>query len=183
LVPIHLEVLLPAFILGCLIARPAGQDPHRDDGAEGHQEGPESPEEQRVSTGVSALFMVLVGLSMPSIAGMVGAGDWPGWGPVLVHVLLVTILANLGKMFPLLCYRKEVSWRERTALCIGMWPRGEVGAGVLVVSLSYGIGGAPITVAMLSLALNLVLTGFFIALAKRLLAASAAIAESHATSA
>jgi hypothetical protein len=48
-----------------------------------------------------------------------------------------------------------VQWRERLALCIGMWPRGEVGAGVLVVSLAYGIGGATVTVATLGLALNL----------------------------
>jgi hypothetical protein len=36
--------------------------------------------------------------------------------------------ANLGKMFPLLVYRQEASWRERLAISIGMWPRGEVGA-------------------------------------------------------
>jgi hypothetical protein len=65
-------------------------------------------------------------------------------------------------MVPALCYRHEASWRERVALAIGMWPRGEVGAGVLVVSLGYGLGGPMITVAMLSLALNLVLTGEFI---------------------
>jgi hypothetical protein len=49
-----------------------------------------------------------------------------------------------------------------------MWPRGEVGAGVLVISLSYGIGGPIVTVAMLSLALNLLLTGVFIYVVKRL---------------
>jgi len=111
---------------------------------------------------------------MPTVASMIGAGDWPGWGVVLLHVLIVTALSNLGKMFPIFCYRDEAPLRERLALCIGMWPRGEVGAGVLVVSLSYGIGGAPITVAMLSLALNLVLTGVFIVFVKRLLAAKPA---------
>jgi hypothetical protein len=49
-----------------------------------------------------------------------------------------------------------------------MWPRGEVGAGVLVISLSYGIGGPIVTIAMLSLALNLLLTGAFIYVVKRL---------------
>ncbi|HET6405814.1 MAG TPA: hypothetical protein VFH78_14315, partial [Candidatus Thermoplasmatota archaeon] len=44
-----------------------------------------------------------------------------------------------------------------------------VGAGVLVVGLSYGIGGPVLTVAMLSLALNLVLTGAFIMLVKWLI--------------
>jgi len=85
-----------------------------------------------------------------------------GWGPIAMHVLAVTFISNLGKMFPAFCYRREAQWRERLALSIGMWPRGEVGAGVLVISLSYGIGGPVVTIAMLSLALNLLLTGAFI---------------------
>lgn len=167
LVPIHIEVLLPAFVLGCVLARPEGQDPHRDDAREGHQEGPESPEEQRVSTLVSAAFMVLVGLSMPPLRSE------GGWGALLFHTLLLTVLSNLGKMFPLFCYRQEATFRERLALCIGMWPRGEVGAGVLVVSIGYGLGGTLIAAATLSLALNLLLTGLFILMVKRLIAAPA----------
>ena len=88
---------------------------------------------------------------------------------IVVHVLFITLLANLGKMFPLFVYKKESTWRERLAICIGMWPRGEVGAGVLIISLSYGIGGLMVTVAMLSLALNLLLTGVFIVFVKKLL--------------
>ncbi|MCG3135145.1 MAG: hypothetical protein HMLKMBBP_02651 [Planctomycetes bacterium] len=168
-VPIHIEILLPAFVLGCVMARPAGADPHSDDAREGHQEGPETPEEQRVATIVSAAFMVLVGLSMPRL----GASEEMGWGAIAAHVAVVTVLSNLGKMFPLFCYRSEASWRERLALCVGMWPRGEVGAGVLVVSIGYGIGGPMVTVATFSLALNLLLTGVFIAWAKSLLAADA----------
>jgi hypothetical protein len=91
------------------------------------------------------------------------------WGTVALHVLLITLLANLGKMFPAFCYRKEAHWRHRLAVAIGMWPRGEVGAGVLVLSLGYGIGGPIVTVAMLSLALNLALTGVFIVVVKRLI--------------
>ena len=79
-----------------------------------------------------------------------------------MHVLILTVLSNLGKMFPAFCYRKEAHWRERLAVAVGMWPRGEVGAGVLVISLSYGIGGPIVTISMLSLALNLLLTGVFI---------------------
>ncbi len=75
---------------------------------------------------------------------------------------VLSALSNLGKMFPALCYRRQAHWRERLAVAIGMWPRGEVGAGVLVLSLSYSIGGPIVTVAMLSLALNLSLTGVFI---------------------
>jgi len=176
-VPIHLEVLLPAFVLGCMMRRPVGTDPHRDDSRVGHQEGPESEREQHVATVISAAFMVLVGLSMPSLLSpgsvstdTVTASQPPlGWGEVAWHVLAITIIANLGKMFPAFCYRREAHWRERLAVAIGMWPRGEVGAGVLVISLAYGIGGPVVTVAMLSLTLNLLLTGVFIWIVRRLL--------------
>lgn len=222
-VPIHVEVLLPAFVLGCMLARPAGADPHCDDHREGIEEGPETPREQFVATIVSACFMVLVGLSMPPIrthapeppaavamadapaganvaasapagapastAGSPGHGtpppavdfkhappgavakkhEFPGWGVIALHVLAITALSNLGKMFPAFCYRREATMRERLALSIGMFPRGEVGAGVLVISLSYGLGGPSLTVAVLSLALNLLLTGVFIIIVKRLL--------------
>ncbi len=146
-VPIHIEILLPAFVLGCILARPAGHDPHLDDAREGHQEGPEQASEQKASTIISACFMVLVGLSMPPL-------DLSGTPlPSLIgSVLALTILSNLGKMFPLFCYRKEVPLRTRLALCIGMWPRGEVGAGVLVVSLGYGLQGPMVAAASLSLA-------------------------------
>jgi Kef-type K+ transport system membrane component KefB len=179
-VPVHIEVLLPAFVIGCILARPPGSDPHRDDAVEGSQMGPETPGEQRVATLVAALFMGLVGLSLPPFAaemvttasaGIVSAAQPPlPWGVMAGHVLALTLLANLGKMVPAFCYRQEAHWRERLALAIGMWPRGEVGAGVLVVSLGYGLGGPMITAAMLSLALNLVLTGAFILLVQRLVA-------------
>ncbi len=175
--PIHIEVLLPAFILGCVMARPEGQDPHVDDQREGHLEGPESQNEQKVSTYISAIFMVLVGLSMPSIfttpessaETVTGSQPLMSWGTIALHVLAVTAISNLGKMFPLFCYRKEATLKERLAVSIAMWPRGEVGAGVLIVSLSYGIGGPILTVALLSLALNISLTGLFILIVKKLL--------------
>ena len=108
--------------------------------------------------------MVLVGLSMPAIS--VESGNW-SW--IVIHVLVITALANIGKMFPLFVYRKEAHWKERLAICVGMWPRGEVGAGVLIISLGYGIGGDMVTVAALSLALNLLFTGAFIIIVKKLL--------------
>jgi len=222
-VPIHLEVLLPAFVLGCMLARPAGANPHADDHREGHEEGPESPGEQRVSTIISACFMIFVGLSMPAIVGATGpvvdtqpaiaavaeeveegaaaigllpeafadetpkkildyAGaspadvaakdQFPGWGMIAFHVLMITLVSNIGKMFPAFCYRKEAHWKERLAVAIGMFPRGEVGAGVLVISISYGISGPALTVAVLSLALNLLLTGVFILIVKKLIAST-----------
>ncbi len=167
IIPIHIEVLLPAFVLGTMMAHPQGHDPHCDDCREGHQEGPESPDEQKVATIVSGIFMVLVGLSMPPIVLVEGSWQW-----IVMHVLIITLLANVGKMFPLFVYRKEAHWKERLALCVGMWPRGEVGAGVLILSLGYGIGGVMVTVAALSLALNLLLTGVFIIIVKRLLASA-----------
>jgi len=170
-VPVHIEVLLPAFVLGCMLARPSGSDPHADDARENHQEGPEDPAEQRVSLIVSAAFMVLVGLSMPYLFGPSKTGQpLPGWGLILLHTLAITLLSNLGKMFPVLMYRREADWRERLAVCVAMFPRGEVGAGILVVSLSYGVSRGMVTVAILSLALNLLLTGLFIVVVKRLLA-------------
>jgi hypothetical protein len=77
-------------------------------------------------------------------------------------------------MFPVFCYRGEASLKERLAVSIAMWPRGEVGAGVLIVSMSYGIGGPLIAIAALSLALNLMLTGVFISAVTRLLTSAEA---------
>jgi Kef-type K+ transport system membrane component KefB len=95
------------------------------------------------------------------------------WGTTALHVLAITVVGNLGKVYPAFCYRREVPFRERLALAIGMFPRGEVGAGVLVVSLTLLPPGGPaqgaIQVALLALALNLVLTGAFIVVVKRLL--------------
>jgi Kef-type K+ transport system membrane component KefB len=155
-VPIHLEILLPAFVLGCVLAHPR----------EGEAHALESAGEARAATVVSGAFMVLVGLSMPAL----GLSGELGLASLVGHTLVITLLANLGKMFPVFCYRGEATLKERLAVCIAMWPRGEVGAGVLVVSLGYGIGGPMIPVAVLSLALNLALTGIFILAVKRLLA-------------
>ena len=193
-VPIHIEVLLPAFVLGCMLKRPAGSDPHTDDAREGHQEGPESTEEQRVSVIVSAVFMVLVGLSIPPIiekgdgaaatalaATVTASQAFPSWGMIAIHVVALTVVISLGKLFPVLCYRREAHWKERLALAIALWPRGEVGAGVLIVSLSFGIGGPIVTVALLCLALNLILTGAFIVAVKRLVLQSVEPVPSETT--
>lgn len=184
--PLHLEVLLPAFALGCILKTPVGHDPHSDDSIEGTECGPELAQEQFVSMIVSACFMVLVGLSMPPLTGgpsgqavltfagasaeaMAQKAHFPGWGMIAFHVLIVTILSNIGKMLPAFCYRAEASGKERLALAIGMFPRGEVGAGVLIIALGYGLGGPALTVAVLSLALNLLCTGVFIYFVKMLL--------------
>ena len=95
-VPVHVEVLLPAFVLGCMLARPAGADPHADDAREGHQDGPEDAARAARGDHRVGAFMVFVGLSMPAIEP--GAGM--GWGTLAWRTLVVTLLANRGKMFP-----------------------------------------------------------------------------------
>ncbi len=147
---VHIEVLLPAFVVGCVLARPS-QPRHSD------------AEEQKTATYVTAAFMCLVGLSMPKISIS------SEWKMILMHTLAITFLSNLGKMFPFLCYKKEATSNERLALCIGMWPRGEVGAGVLALAISYGFGGPLVAIATLCLALNLICTGFFIVAVKKLI--------------
>ena len=79
-VPIHIEVLLPAFVLGCMIA---GPEHSSENGSASH-----STEDERVSLIVSAAFMALVGLSMPVIS-LASTG---GLGPLIAHTLLITLL-------------------------------------------------------------------------------------------
>ena len=58
--------------------------------------------------------------------------------------------------------RNEANLKTRFALSLGMCPRGEVGAGVIVISLTFGIGGDAITIAVICLAINLVMSSLFI---------------------
>ena len=51
---------------------------------------------------------------------------------------------------------------ERIALSIAMFPRAEVGAGILLLAITKGVGPTITSIAGISLGLNLVLTGFFI---------------------
>ena len=72
-VPIHIEVILPAFVLGCVMAYPkanASESLVSGDSHNGH-EAIDTPQERHVATIVAAVFMVLVGLSMP----MIPSGD------------------------------------------------------------------------------------------------------------
>lgn len=158
---IHIEVLLPAFVVGMLM-----KHKHID-----------TPTEQRVSTGISFLFMLLVGLSMPLVTGapadtaaaasVTGSQPMMPWGTLLLHVVTVSVLSNLGKLVPLFFYRdRKVS--ERLALSIGMFTRGEVGAGVIFIALGYSLGGPALIISVLTLVLNLILTGGFVVWVKKL---------------
>jgi hypothetical protein len=170
---LHLEVLVPAFALGCVI-----KSDHLHGSAEfagaTHGGMPHEPAWQRwLDWGIKGGFMLLAGMALPPIqlGGM-------GLTAVVAHVVLITIASNMGKCFPLTAYTSEASVRERLALSVGMFPRGEVGIGVLLVSLEIfrqqNLLGSPavqqsMTIGALSLALNLALTGFFIMLVIRLL--------------
>lgn len=156
---LHIEVLLPAFVLGMVIKR-------------NHHE---TKADERVTTAISLLFMLLVGMSMPDInASAHATGDsimaaqpMLPWGTIALHVLVVSVLSNVGKLVPMLFYRNH-SIKERLALSIGMFTRGEVGAGVIFIALGYNIGGSALLISVLTLVLNLVLTGGFVLIVKRL---------------
>jgi Kef-type K+ transport system membrane component KefB len=165
--PLHLEVLLPAFALGSMMRQPHHED---ETNAEHKEELEEKHEEHIAHKIIAGAFMVLVGLSMPIFININVVGEGlPAWYIVAFHILMITIISNIGKMFVAFFYRSEAHWKERVAVAVAMFPRGEVGAGVLLISLSYGISQLAFTVAMLSLVLNLVLTGFFIWIVQRLI--------------
>ena len=157
---IHLEVLLPAFVLGMTI-----KNKHID-----------TPQQERATTTISLLFMLFVGMSMPTIiskdiapafAGVISSIEMPSWGIIALHVIAVSVLSNIGKLVPMLFYRNH-SLRERLALSIGMFTRGEVGAGVIFIALGYNIGGPILLISVLTLVLNLILTIGFVLAVKRL---------------
>lgn len=162
---IHIEVLLPAFVLG-MIMRPR-EDAHMN---------PNSQDE-KVSTGISYFFMLLVGLSTPLFFGVdfndassgsaISSIRSMGWGEIAMHVVIVTALSNIGKLFPIFFYRDR-SFTERLALSVGMFTRGEVGAGIIFIAIGYNLGGPLLVISLLTIVLNLILTGFFVMIVKRL---------------
>ena len=133
--------------------------------------------DESVATVISYLFMFLVGMSAPRFVG-VDFGLTAGnsvvaqigsmmWGEIALHVLVVTTLSNIGKMVPMFFYRDR-SLTERLALSIGMFTRGEVGAGIIFVSIGYGLGGPLLAISLLTILTNLILTGGFVVIVKRL---------------
>lgn len=149
---LHIEVLLPAFVVGMLM----------------RHKSHDTQAERRATTGVSFLFMLLVGTSMPLIADTGAAGasvtasqPMMPWGTLLLHVAAVSALTNVGKLVPLLFYR-ERRLSERLALSVGMFTRGEVGAGVIFIALGYNLGGPALVISVLTLVVNLLLTGGFV---------------------
>lgn len=193
-VSVHIEVLLPAFVLGTMISKQFNKIKFSSGKS---IDVLDEPKEKRVSFIISSIFMILVGLSMPLLEGVssnsdvttkvneqtmdsyvIGssnpnifdhAGENFSWKIIFIHVMIVTLISNIGKIVPAFVYRNEANWKERLSVAVAMFPRGEVGAGVLIISMSYGISGMVVTVSMLSLALNLLLTGVFIVIVKKLI--------------
>ena len=160
---IHIEVLLPAFVLGMIM-----KHKHID-----------TKVEHNVATAISFLFMFLVGVSMPVFFGIdfakqsaeaatiTGAQPMMSWPMILLHVLIVSFLSNIGKLFPLFFYRDRRK-RERLALSIGMFTRGEVGAGIIFIALGYTLGGPALMISVLTIVFNLILTGIFVVWVEKL---------------
>ena len=168
---VHIEILLPAFILGMVMKT-----------REHH-----SKSDETASSIISYLFMLLVGLSAPLFIGVdfsatagdcvIGQAGDMSWGEIAFHVLITTALSNIGKLLPVFFYRDR-SLTERLALSIGMFTRGEVGAGIVFIALGYGLGGPLLAIALLTILTNLILTGFFVVIVKSLtLKADKAAAE------
>ncbi|MFV0397898.1 MAG: sodium:proton antiporter [Bacteroidales bacterium] len=160
---IHIEVLLPAFVLGMVMK---------------HKEV-HSVTERKVSSAISFLFMFLVGMSMPLFLGVdfsethegtrsvTGSQEMLSWGWIAFHVIIVSLLSNVGKMVPIFFYKDRLL-SERLALSIGMFTRGEVGAGIIFIALGYNLGGPALVISVLTIVLNLILTSIFVLWVKNL---------------
>ena len=157
---VHIEILLPAFVLGMVMKH--GCSPSKAD--------------DRAASFISLLFMLLVGMSMPLIHmedtpaqtnSVIASLPMLSWGSIALHVVMVSLLSNIGKLTPMLFYRDR-SLKERLALSVGMFTRGEVGAGVIFIALGYHIGGPILLISVLTLVFNLILTGGFVLIVKRL---------------
>ena len=180
---IHLEILLPAFTIGCIVKHPhahAGPPATRTlaDGTvvpvrQSTLRRLRNVRQDKVKLVVSAIFMVLVGLSMPAIfnedysaaaaahrrlaadddsasaSGSASAAPKMPAGWLVCHVLVCSLLMNVGKMFPACCYRSEINFKTRLALTFGMMPRGEVCAAIIVNAIALGVSGTSITIAVL----------------------------------
>ena len=92
---LNLEILLPAFALGCILHNP-------------HKESTRVIKKITPDDMLKFVYMLLVGCSLPPIA--LGKISW-GW--LAFHVIVLTLLSNLGKLYPMLCYKKEASLRDR----------------------------------------------------------------------
>ena len=186
---IHLEVLLPAFVLGMVMKtthhysesnKLTGNNKFKNKAYAIIRKVTHTTDEKsfdQIAAVISYVFMFLVGISTPLFLGaemdteartsVTASQPMMSWGMIAIHVLAITIISNIGKMFPILFYR-ERHILERLALSIGMFTRGEVGAGVIIIAMGYSLGGSALIIAILSLVLNLILTGGFVVIVRYL---------------
>ena len=134
----------------------------------------------RVSTGISFFFMFLVGMSMPHFIGVNFAethcggifGDRFAGNDVVgddsVSCGNCFFVVERGKAYVLCSFYRDRKLSERLALSIGMFTRGEVGAGIIFIALGYNLGGPALVISVLTLVLNLILTGIFVLWVKNL---------------
>ena len=70
-------------------------------------------------------------------------------------------------MVPVFFY-KDRKLSERLAISIGMFTRGEVGAGIIFIAIGYNIGGPLLAISIQTIVLNQILTGFYVLIVKKL---------------
>jgi Kef-type K+ transport system membrane component KefB len=190
---IHLEVLLPAFTVGCIIKHEhASSDGHKIRRLDSLSVASKlqlwckkmstvTIKADTVKMCISAVFMVLVGFSMPALfkktesdahrrLGGDETEETMEPGHIALHVLVCSVLMNLGKLFPATQYKKQAPLRTRIALAVAMMPRGEVCAGIIANALALGITGPPMVIAIFCLALNMMMVSGFIFVVKWLVA-------------
>ena len=80
----------------------------------------DTPVERKVATGISFFFMFLVGMSMPHFIGVnfaethagsysvTGSQEMMSWGMIMFHVVIVSLLSNIGKLCPMFFYRDQL---------------------------------------------------------------------------
>lgn len=161
-VQLEIAPLLPAFIFGSLL-----YNPHNNSGKYLHEHSyiePQSTAWMIFDRTIKIFFMLLVGLVLPRVHfSELILSD------VVRDVLLVAILSNIGKCVLIFFYKKESHLRERIAVCLGMFIRGEMAAGVFALSVQHGISEYTTTVVVVSLILNLLLTSLLITGAAKLI--------------
>ena len=113
------------------------------------------------------LFIGMTAATGEAASSVTGSQPMMSWGVIAFHVVIVSLLSNLGKLFQMFFYRDR-KLSERLALSIGMFTRGEVVAGVIFIALGYSLGGPALVISVLTLVLNLVLTGIFVVWVKKL---------------
>ncbi|MEZ4298648.1 MAG: hypothetical protein R3B70_27095 [Polyangiaceae bacterium] len=159
--PVHYEVLLPAFVLGVALRPPVEDEAQR-------------LRSERRNGWLTLVFMLVVGLSLPSVVASI-ADQRMTLVELGLGVLVLTLLINAGKLVVVFFFRDEATRSERIALGAGMCVRGEVGIGVACLAGSYGAPPALVAMSLLVIILNLLMTGPILAFVNWLLSARGSI--------